>query len=295
MKAKTKGRDLSKDWSYVNGWYLVIPLIFLVIFFVAPLCYMAYISFFEFNGVGKPLGDFTLSHYKEFFTKSTFWLILVRTVALGAASTILCVVLGYPISYKISRMLGRWRSVLMALVVLPLWVSMTIRMFGWMSILSTNGLLAKTLQSLFPGRDIKLLGSYTGIMLGLIHCGLPYFIMIMVGPIDNVDISYEEASYVFGAGFMRTFFKVMLPLTYKGALSGAILVFSLNTAAFLVPMMLGSGKIIVMTNTIYQQATYLYNWSFASALAVIFMVFALLITSLSRKTGRKTGSRSDLA
>ena len=110
--------------------------------------------------------------------------------------------------------------------------------------------------------------------------------MIMIGPIENVDPHYEEASYVFGAGFMKTFFKVTLPLTIKGVMSGAILVFSLNTAAFLVPMMLGSGKIIVMTNAIYQQATYLYNWSFAAALSVIFMVCALMITNLSRAIER---------
>lgn len=281
-------RKISEDWTYVNRWYLLIPFAFLAVLFIAPLLYMGYMSFFEFNGVGKPMGEFTLRYYQAFITNPSYWIILGRTVLLGLISTVICVVLGYPLAYKIARMQGKQRSVLVAMVVLPLWVSMTIRMFGWMSILSANGVVATVLQLLFPNAEIKLLGTYSAILIGLIHCGLPYFVMIMIGPIENVNSSYEEASYVFGAGFLKTFFKVTLPLTLKGAMSGAILVFALNTAAFLVPMMLGSGKVIVMTNTIYQQATYLYNWSFAAALAVIFMVCALLITNLSRLVERSS-------
>mgnify|MGYP000348600823 CR=1 FL=1 len=281
-------RKSSEDWTYVNRWYLLIPFAFLAVLFIAPLLYMGYMSFFEFNGVGKPMGEFTLKYYQEFITNPSYWIILGRTVLLGLISTVICVVLGYPLAYKIARMQGKQRSVLVAMVVLPLWVSMTIRMFGWMSILSANGVVATVLQLLFPNAEIKLLGTYGAILIGLIHCGLPYFVMIMIGPIENVNSSYEEASYVFGAGFLKTFFKVTLPLTLKGAMSGAILVFALNTAAFLVPMMLGSGKVIVMTNTIYQQATYLYNWSFAAALAVIFMACALLITNLSRLVERSS-------
>lgn len=281
-------RKISEDWTYVNRWYLLIPFAFLAVLFIAPLLYMGYMSFFEFNGVGKPMGEFTLRYYQAFITNPSYWIILGRTVLLGLISTVICVVLGYPLAYKIARMQGKQRSVLVAMVVLPLWVSMTIRMFGWMSILSANGIVATVLQLLFPNAEIKLLGTYSAILIGLIHCGLPYFVMIMIGPIENVNSSYEEASYVFGAGFLKTFFKVTLPLTLKGAMSGAILVFALNTAAFLVPMMLGSGKVIVMTNTIYQQATYLYNWSFAAALAVIFMVCALLITNLSRLVERSS-------
>lgn len=281
-------RKSSEDWTYVNRWYLLIPFAFLAVLFIAPLLYMGYMSFFEFNGVGKPMGEFTLKYYQAFITNPSYWIILGRTVLLGLISTVICVVLGYPLAYKIARMQGKQRSVLVAMVVLPLWVSMTIRMFGWMSILSANGVVATVLQLLFPNAEIKLLGTYSAILIGLIHCGLPYFVMIMIGPIENVNSSYEEASYVFGAGFLKTFFKVTLPLTLKGAMSGAILVFALNTAAFLVPMMLGSGKVIVMTNTIYQQATYLYNWSFAAALAVIFMACALLITNLSRLVERSS-------
>ena len=279
-------KQKAEEWSYVNRWYLIIPFVFLLVFFIAPLLYMGYKSFFEFNGVGEPLGEFTLRYYQDFFTNSSYWIILGRTVLFGLASTVICVLLGYPLAYKIARMRGKRRSILTAMVVLPLWVSMTIRMFGWMSILSANGVLATILQTIFSDSEIKLLGTYTAILIGLVHCGLPYFVMIMIGPIENVDLNYEEASYVFGAGFLKTFFQVTLPLTLKGAMSGAILVFALNTAAFLVPMMLGSGKVIVMTNTIYQQATYLYNWSFAAALAVIFMVCALLITNLSRLVER---------
>ena len=121
-----------------------------------------------------------------------------------------------------------------------------------------------------------------GVLIGLIHCGLPYMIMILIGPIGNVSQNVEEASYVFGAGFWRTFFKVTLPLTFEGIVSGFILCFALNTAAFVVPVMLGSGKIVVMTTLIYQQATYVYDWGFAAAISVIFLIAAMVLTNLDK-------------
>lgn len=124
------------------------------------------------------------------------------------------------------------------------------------------------------------MGTYAGVLIGLVHCGLPYIIMILIGPIENIESSLEEASYVFGAGFLKTFFTITIPLTFKGILSGALLVFALNTAAFMVPVMLGSGKITLMTNLVYQQSMFVYDWGFAAAISVIFLITALVITNL---------------
>ena len=132
------------------------------------------------------------------------------------------------------------------------------------------------------GDPVSVMGTYMSVLIGLIHCGLPYMIMILIGPIGNVSQNVEEASYVFGAGFWRTFFKVTLPLTFEGIVSGFILCFALNTAAFVVPVMLGSGKIVVMTTLIYQQATYVYDWGFAAAISVIFLIAAMVLTNLDK-------------
>lgn len=272
-----------EKWSYVNKWYLMIPLVYLLIVFVAPLLKMLYMSFFEFQGVGQSLGDFTLENYTKFLTDPYYWKVLGISVLLSFVSCIFCVLMGYPVAYKIARMSGRAKSILTVIVVLPLWVSITVRMFGWMSVLSEGGLLDMLLGIVNPEADpVKIMGTYISVLIGLIHCGLPYMIMILIGPIGNVNRSVEEASYVFGAGFWKTVFKVTLPLTFEGIVSGFILCFALNTAAFVVPVMLGSGKIVVMTTLIYQQAMYIYDWGFAAAISVIFLIVAMVLTNLNK-------------
>lgn len=262
----TKKRE---TWSYVNKWYIIVPLLYLAIVFLAPLLKMLYMSFFEFQGVGQDLGAFTLENYLRFITDAYYWKVLGLSVLLSFISCIFCVIMGYPVAYKIARMQGRAKSILTVIVVLPLWVSITVRMFGWMSVLSENGLLDMLVHVFNPqGDSISLMGTYGSVLIGLIHCGLPYMIMILIGPIGNISQSVEEASYVFGAGFWKTIFKVTLPLTFEGIVSGFILCFALNTAAFVVPVMLGSGKIVVMTTLIYQQATYIYDWGFAAAISL---------------------------
>ena len=272
-----------ENWSYVNKWYIIIPLIFLTIVFLAPLIKMFYMSFFEFQGVGQDLGAFALENYLRFLTDAYYWRVLGLSVLLSFLSCIFCVLMGYPVAYKIARMQGRMKSVLTVIVVLPLWVSITVRMFGWMSVLSENGLLDMLVHVFNPNGDpVSVMGTYISVLIGLIHCGLPYMIMILIGPIGNVSQNVEEASYVFGAGFWRTFFIVTLPLTFEGIVSGFILCFALNTAAFVVPVMLGSGKIVVMTTLIYQQATYVYDWGFAAAISVIFLIAAMVLTNLDK-------------
>ncbi len=272
--------------SYVNIWYLLIPLILVLLLFGAPLVKMIYMSFFEFQGVGKPLGAFTFENYTKFFSSIYYWKIMGLTLYLGLLSTIICVIVGYPIAYKVSKMKGNVRHLFNTLTMLPLWVAITVRLFGWMNLMSTNGMINKVI-SFFTGKSINIMGTYASVEIGLIYCALPYFIMIMTGPLENIHPSIEEASYVFGAGFYKTFFKITLPMTAKAAISGATLVFALNTAAFVVPVMLGSGKVVVMTNLIYNRATYTYDWSFAAALSMVFMSIALVITNCGNLLARE--------
>lgn len=252
--------EKEKDtWSYVNIWYLLIPLLFIALFFVFPLFKMVYMSFFQFAGVNQPLGSITLENYTRFLSNTDYWVILGKTLGLSFLSGILCTVLGYPVAYHLSRMQGRTKSLFTVLVLLPLWVPITVRLFGLMTLIER--------------------GTYFAVEAGLVYCGLPYMIIVLMGPIGNIDRSVEEASYVCGAGFWSTFFRVTLPLTRKGLISGFMLVFALNTAAFVVPVMLGAGKIITMTTLLYQQATYIYDWGFASAISMIFLVITMLLTN----------------
>lgn len=246
-------------WSYINIWYLIVPLAYIVLVFVIPLIRMMYMSLFEFQGVAKPLGAFTFENYTKFLSDPYYWKVLGLSVGLSFLSAIICAIMGYPIAYQLCRLNTKAKHILTAMAILPLWVPITVRIFGLMSLVESGTLLA--------------------VELGLVYCGLPYMIMILTGPIGNISRSIEEASYVCGAGFWTTFFRITFPLTIKGLVSGFMLVFALNTAAFVVPVMLGNGKIVTMTTLIYQQATYIYNWGFASAISVIFLIVSMLLTN----------------
>ena len=287
MKKRATQED---NWTYINKWYLIIPLAVLLLLYVAPLCRMLYMSLFQFNGVGKPMGNFTFEYYLDFFTSSYYWGVLGRTMYLGLLSTVIIVVIGYPMAYKMARTRGRLRNLMNAVVILPLWVSISVRLFGWSNVMSSNGFISRFV-GLFTGENPVIIGTNAAIVIGLVYCSLSYFIMVMVGPLENIHPSVEEASYVFGAGFYRTFFLITLPMTAKAAVYAGILVFALNTAAFVVPVMLGSGKITVMTNLIYNRAVYSYDWSFASALSVIFMITAFAITAIGNQLSRKKPSK----
>jgi len=214
---------------------------------------------FQFQGVGKPLGDFTWGNYARFVSDPYYWRTLGKSVGLSFLSAVICVIMGYPVAYHLCRITGKIKHIITAMVILPLWVPITVRLFGLMTLVDT--------------------GTFLAVEIGLVYCGLPYMIMILTGPIGNINPSVEEASYVCGAGFWTTFFKITLPLTVKGMISGFMLVFALNTAAFVVPVMLGSGKIVTMTTLIYQQATYIYDWGFAAAISVIFLVVTMTLTN----------------
>ena len=274
------------NWTYVNIWYLLIPLAVIIVLYVAPLCRMLYMSFFQFNGVGKPVGDFTLEYYLKFLTSPYYWGVLGRTLYLGLLSTIIIIIVGYPMAYKMSRTKGRLRNLMNTIVILPLWVSISVRLFGWSNVMSSNGFISK-LIGLFTKENPVIIGTNSAIIIGLVYCSLPYFIMVMVGPLENIHPSIEEASYVFGAGFYRTFCFITLPMTIKAAVYAGVLVFALNTAAFVVPVMLGSGKITVMPNLIYNRAVFNYDWSFAAALSVIFMITAFIITIIGNSLSKQ--------
>ncbi len=246
-------------WSYVNIWYLLIPLAYICFVFVIPLLRMIYMSFFEFQRVGGDLGAFTLDNYIKFLSEPFYWQVLGRSVGLSFLSAVICAVMGYPVAYHLCRTNAKSKHLLTALAILPLWVPITVRLFGMMSILES--------------------GTWIAVEFGLVYCGLPYMIMILTGPIGNINPSVEEASYVHGAGFWTTFFRITFPLTIEGLVSGFMLVFALNTAAFVVPVMLGSGKIVTMTTLIYQQATYIYDWGFAASISVIFLIVSMAITN----------------
>jgi putative spermidine/putrescine transport system permease protein len=259
------------------------PLILLapgvVVLFVAffvPIGYLCSYSFLveQIDGTTK-LG---FDQYLRFFTDSYFWSVSERTLRLSLIITVLCLILGFPLAYLMSRVSPRIRLWLAGLVILPLMTSVVIRTFGWLVLLGRGGPLTKVLSSLQLVRpDFSLMHTETGIVIAMVQVLLPFMTLTLLGVTSRIDKDLEEAARTLGYGFYGTIRHVIFPLSLPGVVSGSLLVFALSISSFITPTLVGGLRLPVLAGSIYQQITSTLDWSFAAAESVILLIAVMLI------------------
>jgi putative spermidine/putrescine transport system permease protein len=242
---------------------------------------------------GQGIGDtFTLQHYVRFVTDDYYLEIFGRTILLGTTVTLLTLVIGYPLAYYLARTTSRWRSWLTILVVFPLLLNLVVRTFGWIALLANRGLVNEMLAGLgWIETPIRLMFNFTGLLIGLTHIFLPFMVLMLVGAIQTIDRSVEDAARVLGANWGSTFLRVTLPLSIPGILSGSILVFVLTISALVTPRLLGGPTYKVMSTLIYDQFLALLNWPAGSAMAVLLTAMVIGLIGLSSSLARRFGAR----
>jgi spermidine/putrescine transport system permease protein len=255
-----------------------------VLFLLAPLVVLAVISL----GVRSPNGGYapavTLEQYASLATRFTPF---TNTIGLALAGTALCLVTGYPLAYVLATRGGAWKTVLMALIVIPLWTSFLIRTYAWMFILGSNGV-----PRLFEpfGIDLQLLNTPFAVLLGIVYNYLPLMALPIFVSLERLDRSYLEASRDLGAGPLATFRQVTLPLSAAGVISGCLLVFIPVMGEYLIPVLLGGGKTYFLGNALADLFLQSRNWPFGAALATAFVAFMLGVVGLyTWLTRRLTG------
>jgi spermidine/putrescine transport system permease protein len=185
-------------------------------------------------------------------------------------------VIGYPTAYAIARLPRRWRTVALVLVVVPFWTNFLIRMYAWIVLLNTQGLLNDALVGIgLVDQRFSMLYTPGAVVVGLVYVYLPLMILPLYAAIERVDSELLEASANLGAGRVRTFWSVLLPLTLPGAITGSILVFVPSLGNFVVPELLGGGKTVMVGNLIRDQFLKAQDWPFGAVLAFV-VVLALL-------------------
>ncbi len=256
---------------------LAYPLGMLVVFFLIPLGMLIVFSFYYHPPGGFYEPAFTLENYVRFFTKTLYLKRLAFTVEISVLTALLCLILGYPFTYYLTRIASKRRFYII-LVISTLWLSYIIRSYAWTVLLSRNAGISK----LFLW--IGLLGqprSYTpgllAVIIGLVYVFLPFMILTLYGNLKSISGDYEEASLNLGAGPWKTFWNVTLPLSKDGITSGALLVFILTMGAYVVPSILGRPQQWTMAIIIGDQATYESNVPFGAAMALVLMVFAIVV------------------
>ncbi|ASA24720.1 ABC transporter permease [Paenibacillus donghaensis] len=272
-------------------WILLAPglLIFLLVF-VLPLGRLLVLSFYKTDPSGAMEAAAVLDQYTRFFTDPFYLQMLWRSVYIGVAVSLICLVLGYCLAYGVSRSQSKHRFMLLMLIALPLLTSAVIRNFGWIIILGRKGILNQTLQGIgIIQEPLDLLYTPTGVIIALVHVMLPYMVLVLYSVLDGLDRTLESAAANLGASSWKIFWFVTLPLSKQGIIAGTLLVFSITLSFFVTPSLIGGAKVKLMATEIYNQTINLLNWPYASAMGVILLLTMLLVTSLYRRVlaGRK--------
>ena len=268
------------DWFHARpdarAWSLLAPGVgWLVLFFLAPILIMFGFSFMPRGIYGGVERGFTLEHYHRFFDP-LYLDILTRTLVWSVAATAICLVLGYPLAYLIARS-GRWKNLLLFLVVLPFWTSFLVRTFAMIFLMRDTGFINSVLLRWgVIHAPIPMLYTPFAVMTGLVYGFLPFMVLPIYASLEKLDPALLEAAEVLGARASARFWKVTFPLSLPGVVAGALLVFIPALGSFLTPDLLGGAKEVMIGNLIQNQFSSARNWPFGSAASFIVMAGVLL-------------------
>ncbi|MCF7532447.1 ABC transporter permease [Pseudomonas petrae] len=261
-----------------RGYLLSAPA--LALFFgllVLPLMLTLVLSFNVFDyEVGVKGGEWTLAQYANLVTDSYFYEIFLRTFWISALVTLLCVVIGVPEAYILSRMGTPWRSIFLILILTPLLISVVVRAFGWSLLLGADGLINQAIQAL-GGRPIKMLYTPFAVILALVHVMLPFMIIPVWTSLQKLDASAEQAALSLGATQAQVMRMVVLPQVMPGVLSGTLIVFGLSASSFAIPGLLGGRRLKMVATVVYDQYLSELNWPMGAAIAVALLLINLLV------------------
>jgi spermidine/putrescine transport system permease protein len=269
----------------LGGWLLLAPMLaWLAAFVVAPTLILVVYSFCSRDDLGRVVYAFSWSNYARVFDP-IYLRILGRSIGFAAAATLLCILIGFPAAWFIARRPPRARARLLLAVMIPFWTSFLIRTYAWIAILKSEGLLNGLLQGLhLIAAPWALLYTPTAVMLGLVYAYLPFMILPIYGSAEQLDGSLIEAAHDLGAGPVRVFREVILPLTWPGIAAGTLLVFVPAIGMFAVTDLMGGARVPLIGNVIQNQFLKARNWPFGSALGVIFtLLFVLAYAAMQRR------------
>ncbi len=261
-----------------RGYWLSAPALALYIgLLVLPLGLTLLLSFNVFDyQVGVKSDSYTLDNYGAVLTDSYFYEIFLRTFWISALVTLLCVVIGIPEAYILSRMGTPWRSIFLILILTPLLISVVVRAFGWSLLLGADGLINQGIQAL-GGRPVKLLYTPFAVVIALVHVMLPFMIIPVWTSLQKLDPTAEQAALSLGASQAKVLRLIVLPQVMPGVLSGSLIVFGLAASSFAIPGLLGGRRLKMVATVIYDQYLSELNWPMGATLAVALLLVNLLV------------------
>lgn len=276
-------RDPPRAWRVSLPLVLLLPAgVLFVVFFLVPLGVLAVNSFHDYSRLTGIIPDFTLKNYVRILSDSFYLEMAVRTLRLAFATSIVTLVVGYPIALYLTVATPRQRAWIILFVLSPLLVSVIVRTFGWLILLGSNGLVDNALQALgIEGGT--LLHTEGAVVAGLVNVLLPFLVLSVATSLQAIDPAVPLAAASLGASPWRVFRTVTVPLSLPGVLSGLLIVFSLASSSFVTPALLGGSNYKVLSTMVYQQAMVLQNWPFAAAFAVALVLIVFVVLAVQRR------------
>ena len=250
-------------------------LVWICIFVLVPIAIIFLYSINIFTSGGE--AGFSLANYQKLFSDTLYLKTFGYSLWVALLSTVFCLLLGYPVSYilaerdkeKIKK--GKKSSTMFMLFVMPMWMNMMLRTYSWLTILEDNGLLNTLLSSLgLP--QVHILYTTSAVVLGMVYDFIPFMILPIYSVLSKIDISIKQAAQDLGANPMRVFFKVTLPLSLPGVLSGVNMVFLPSITTFYISNIFGGGHTMLVGNLIERQFLGASDWSYGSAMAIVMMI-----------------------
>ncbi|MDO4387915.1 MAG: ABC transporter permease [Eubacteriales bacterium] len=274
-----------------RGALLGLPMtLWTAVFVGIVLLYLLALSFFTPTGEGYGVRPgFTLENYRRLLSPA-YLQVLGKSLLLAFYTTLICLGLGYPFGYCMARAGRKWRGILMLLVIVPFWTNALVRIYGWKILLMGNGPVNDLLMALhLTDKPLKLLNTYGAVLLGMVYALIPFMILPVYSSVEKMDWSLVAAARDMGAGPMRAFVTVTLPLTAPGAMAGVVLTFVPAIGLFFISDLLGGATDMYVGNLVRDQMLKAKELPFAAAVSVVLLILTLLILRLYRRFGGDSG------
>lgn len=263
-----------------------VPLVLFGLIYALPMAQLARSSFNQFDPIKGPIPAFDPGFYVKFLTDSYYLGVLWRTLWLSVTIAAICAVIGYPIAYFLARSKSRMRQVIMIFLLIPLVTSPVVVAYGWLILLGTRGVVNDLLIGLnIVHAPVKLVYTELTLVIGLVHVLLPFMVLSIAAPLQNMNWNLVLAARSLGASGAVAFWRIVLPLSLAGVWTGALIVFSLAMSAYAVPALVAGPQVKTMSGLIYDQGMSFLNWPFAAAMSVILVFATTGLLTLARGAG----------
>ncbi len=282
-----KRGDGKRQWL---RWALITPYVWLLLFLLAPFAIILKISFadplvalppftplLDWAQSGLDRLNVSLDNYIFLFGDRFYATIYLNSIKMAAIGTLLCLLLGYPMAYFIARQPAAWRNLLLLGVILPFWISFLLRVYAWIGLLNTNGIINNALMSIgLITEPLSLLYNDFAVYIGIAYSYLPFMILPLYATLEQLNLDLNDAAADLGARRWQVFLDVTLPLSKPGLIAGCLLVFIPAIGEFVIPALLGGSDTLMIGRVLWDEFFVSRDWPVASAVSVVLLLILIL-------------------